>query len=58
VVENFTKVNVSLHRAVETKYVRVLWDNTKNPMEHAQSRLVLADELAQALESYMESLGG
>jgi hypothetical protein len=27
-------------------------------MEHAQSRLVLADELAQALESYMESLGG
>jgi hypothetical protein len=58
VVENFVKVNTSLRRAVETKYVRVLWDGHQNPMEHAQSRLVLADELPQVLESYMESLGG
>ncbi len=58
VIETFVKTNVSLRRTVETKYVRVLWDDHPAPMEHAQSRLVLADELPQVLESYMESIGG
>ncbi len=58
VIETFIKANVSLRRTVETKYVRVLWDDHPAPMEHAQSRLVLADELPQVLESYMESIGG
>lgn len=58
VIETFTKVNGGSRRTVETKYVRVLWDDHATPMEHAQFRLVLADELPQVLESYMESIGG
>lgn len=37
-------------------YVRVLWDGSQTPSEHAQHRLIQESELNTLLDSYVENL--
>lgn len=59
VIDVFIKSNgTRSKRAVNQKFVRVLWDGLKTPSDHAQMRLVHEHELPELMNSYRELIGG